>query len=67
MPGYVRRCGVRNEEDSVFTLGDCMPGWMTSLLCFIKPRENVSEKLVCCRDVSDFFLFKNFGFRLGSS
>lgn len=63
----VRCCGVRNDEDRVFTLGDRMPCWMMSLLCFNKPRENVSEKLVCCRDVSDFFLFKNFGFRLGSS
>lgn len=44
----------------------CLAGWC-SFCVLVKPRKNGSEKLVCCRDVSDFFLFKNFGFRLGSS
>lgn len=59
--------GVTNDWGRVFTLGDCVPFWMMSLLCWCKPRESVLEELVqCCRDVSDFFLCKNFGFRLGS-
>lgn len=52
VPGSVLGAVESDMIETSLCFGDCMPCWMRYLLGFSKPRGNVPEKLVCCRDAS---------------
>lgn len=52
MPGSVLDAVEPGITETSLCCGDCIPCWMMDLLGFGKPRGNVPEKLVHCRDSS---------------